>query len=191
MPRAENLRDVTNGVIFDTQHVATTATTKLTFFQQDRSQGIQLTNMRVRGAMPTPEAFIVRSMRIGPIITGNYQTGLVPFAQPSMSDALEVLHLGSVYFEVGSKPFVDYWPLQFFNLGQTYAATNYGPNTSVAAPNFLGAGSPGAVINLNHPIRLNPQEPFRGEITWTLAPTPTAQISIMWVLGGTWIRAVQ
>lgn len=191
MPRAANLRDVTNGVLYDTQTVATSGTLKLTFFQQGRGNGIYLTNLRTPGQMPHPEAFIVRSIRIGVLFSGTYLTGAVAATHTLVSEWIEIIHLASVYFEVGSKPYLDYWPMHMFNLGQSHAATNFGPNTATAAALYMGSGTPGAVINLAHPIRLNPNEPFRGEIQWQLNPTPANAQSIQWILGGTWIRAVQ
>lgn len=196
MSALAGVRDVTTAVLYDTQQQPnTTGVSKLTYFQQARGVGLHLTNLKVPGQLPGPEAFLVRTMRIAVTPSGAYgtaTTGPIAFsAQPSLVDVLKCLHTASVYFEVGSKPYVDYWPMWMFSAGQTIAATNFGPNTATAAPNYLGNGTPGTVVNFKTPIPISTTEPFRGELIWAAAPSLSVPLSLQFILGGSWSRGVQ
>lgn len=191
MARVAGQRNVSNGILFDTldNTGAANTTTKYTLFQQTRSVGLWKTNMKIAGMLPAPESFTVRSIRFGVYPSGS-AIGTAFSAIPLLTDCLEMLHTGVLYLEVGSKPYVDYWPLWMFSLGFTQAAI--GENTDAAAVGVvLGNGDPSTVIQLRHPIKINTNEPFRVEVQYGIAPTPSAALSCQVVLGGDYVRAVE
>lgn len=187
MPMEAGKRDVITHYAFDTQTIAAAVPATapvLTFFQQTRSAGLHLTNMKVAGMFPHPEKFIVRSVRlVVPLCSAVAGTATLA------ADAAAVFFQGYMTLNAGSKDYIDAWPLELFNAGFSQQTNERADAT--ASVSYHGSGQPDSVLTLAHPIVLNSNEPFRLTLAWNAWPDPTVALGIKVVLGGQLIRSVQ
>lgn len=198
MPRLSEATDIANGLLFDTIMIPTTNTAlSFRFFQQSiASSHPSLTNMDQAGQMPWPEGFIIRSIRLGPGISGSFggMAGGVfvasAFASPTtLPDALELTHGAVCTLTIGNKPYLKGWPAHIFSAGHSVAATSRADPGVLAA--YLGDGRPDTAHVLSHPIELLPNEKFEFKVDYPVAAAPAANVPLMVAFSGTWVRAVQ
>lgn len=198
MPRLDQATDIANGILFDTVAIpAGNALTSFRFFQNTiSSTHPSLTNMDQPGAMPWPEGFIVRSIRLGVGLSGSFglMSGGVfvatPFAAPTiLADALEALHGAVCTLTIGNKPYLKGWPSYIFSAGHSINAASRADATASAV--YLGDGRPDTAYVLSHPVELLPNEKFEFRIDYASPPTPTATVSLSVQFAGSWVRAVQ
>ncbi len=194
MARIAGKRGLSNGILFDTAEIPAAGITSATFFNvRTRANGFHLTNMKVQGMLAAPESFTVRSIRV--IVTPGGAVSIAGVAVASTAlplqlDVMKAIHGGALLLEIGSKPYIDFWPLWMFSGGNSFASTG-GDAAAGVTPRSLGNGDPSTVINLRHPQKINTNEPFRVEIRWPVANAVSVAQTISVVLGGDYVRAVE
>lgn len=178
---------------WDTASYVSTTTTQLTFFTAARANRI-LSNMEIVGQLASPKAFLVRAIRIQPLILpfvttaaadGNTQTG-------SLDDLRALLNTSYCEITIGQKTYGQFlsWTLPagggvvpFMQTGDIDVVVEYGNN---------GVADPRAAYTLSTPLFIAPQINFRVDMYWAAALTlDGGNTNIAVILDGDLLRPVQ
>lgn len=172
-------------VFFDTDTYVSTATTELTFFQQTRANR-QLSNLSPAGALPTPQYFQVYGMMFDVLIPA-------AAASTPQFDTQQLL-FGSGLAGTGAPTFnftysdKSYGPVPLSCLHGTGGVTGF--STAAAAVEYGNNSIPDGGWYTDGAICLAPNEAFWATITWPVALTLTADISVRVALAGVLHRKV-
>jgi hypothetical protein len=188
-------KEVIDAALWDSLLYTSATTTQLTFFNGTRAT-IDISNMRAAGQLPSPESFLIRSIRVyfknRPESTATAAAGSV---QPdSLNDIFLLVSTGVLTLNIGQKDYGIY-PLSLLGCGG-------GPSGYMSVNNVLiagGACSYGqngqpdnrSVFALAKPVLLKSQINFNCTVTWPAAVTLIRNVNIEVVLDGDLIRAIQ
>ena len=174
--------------------------TTLTFFQQSIGAGfstaqsvlfigstktIHDTNLKIGGAMPSDQAFLVESIELLMLNSSNFATQFinrpaydfattpndgVPLSMTNANVLNQLLSNGALEFIVGDKSYLTEAPLSRFP-PKTYVGVDaaLSTNDDVTAPGALGIcafRAEGRPYYLDPPIFLRPNQPFKVNLKW-------------------------
>lgn len=185
--------------VWDRQTFASASTLKLTYFTQVRTL-IRDGNLTFAGGFPLREDFLVRAIRVIPILRPDQRVALAAGAEGvpvSRADDLAQLYNDGVFqFYILSKNYGQY-PIFLLLPGTGIVSNNAALTTTAQASNYIVTSTVGtpdnrAVFALDVPIPIPAQTGFSATIEWAVALTlEGGDMSLEVLLDGRKIRPKQ
>jgi hypothetical protein len=185
--------------VWDRQTFTSATTTKLTFFTQVRTL-LRDGNLTFAGGFPLREDFLVRSIRVVPIIRPDQRVALAAGAEgvpvSRADDLAQVYNDGVMQFFILSKNYGQY-PLFLLLPGYGIVANNATLTTTAQASNYIVTATVGnpdnrSVFSLDVPIPIPAQTGFNATLEWAAALTlESGNLDLETVLDGRKIRPKQ
>jgi len=193
-------KEIIGAMLWDTQTYTSDVTTSLSFFNAVRAT-LDLGNMRQAGALPAPEAFLIRAIRFyvkqnQPLAVlraapGNIQTG------SAIDNVAQLINTGVLSIVIAAKNYGIY-PLWKIPAGGGVKALLDADGDVSTVGVFADYGQAGGfharnAFTLARPLFLAPQINFRVDVTWPAPLTLTTDITVKLTvaLEGDLIRPVQ
>lgn len=180
---------ICNWMWYDTLTYTSAATVLLTFFNAVRATK-NLGNMELASQIAHPKAFIVRAIRVVPLVPPA-SAEAAPFAA---SDVYLLMSNCWAEFTVGAKNYGT-WPGFALPAGAGVWASSAGAGAE-AADEFVqvpshGVPDPRSIYTLSQPLMIDPGINFTFTLQWAAAQTLTGDKNIMVMLDGELLRPVQ
>lgn len=166
--------------IYDRQTIATSATTRLNFFQDPGGKTELQTNVTVAGQLPAPKIFGITGQ--GLAFDGN--TVLLT----DDVDLKLILWDGFYRLFIGSK---DYLVLPIFMLPTNYGIDGYAATTTGTTDHKANWHAGPMFSNRRAVLTISPQQEFHTELNFPAAPTLTTARDVWSILYGEFGREVQ
>lgn len=184
-----NQEQIINWIWYDTLTYTSAATVLLTFFNAVRATK-NLGNMELAGTLAHPKAFIIRAIRVVPLVPPA-SAQAAPFAT---SDVYLLMANAWAELTIGNKNYGT-WPGLALPSGAGVWSDGAGAGAE-ANDEFVhtaghGAPDPRAVYTLSQPLMIDPQINFTFTLQWAAAQALTGDKNIMVMLDGELLRPVQ
>ncbi len=185
--------------LWDRQNFVSATTLKLVYFTQVR-QAIRDGNLTIAAQLPNRESFLIRSIRVVPIILPFQNAALTVATEGTIlgvaNDLAQLYNDGVLQFFILSKNYGQF-PMFMLLPGTGIVANNASLTTIAQASNYIATATVGnpdnrAVFSLDVPIPIPEQTGFSVTLEWAAAITlKRGNTDLQIVLDGRKIRPKQ